>query len=233
MSGTVHPGVFSRRSFVYRRLVAAGCTWRERGGAAVAATIPGANAGGLGLADLSPLARCGIKGADALDWLRRQGWPVPDDNNHAGRTSDGAVVARLSDGELLVLDAPVAPSPALQALMESLARRPTEGDLPPRCYAVPRADSHVWFLLCGAAGPECLAKVCGVDMRPHRFPDLSVAQTSLARLSAVIIRVDGGAPPAFYILADSASALYLWDCLVDAMAEFDGRLLGLDDLPAC
>jgi sarcosine oxidase subunit gamma len=89
----------------------------------------------------------------------------------------------------------------------------------------------VWFHFVGALGPECLAKVCGVDLRLHRFADLTVAQTSLARLSTVIVRDDRSGGPAFHILADSASALYLWDCLIDAMAEFGGQLLGLDDLP--
>ena len=28
--------------------------------------------------------------------------------------------------------------------------------------------------------------------------------------------------PHFHVLMDSASALYLWDCIVDAMTEFGG-----------
>ena len=36
--------------------------------------------------------------------------------------------------------------------------------------------------------------------------------------------------PARHLLADSASAGYAWGCLVDAMAEFGGRLAGLDAL---
>jgi len=220
----VLPSNFRRRSFVYRRLAAAGCTWRERNGAVVAATFPVAadSARDLGLADLSTLSRWGIKGAGALDWLRREGWRVPDTNNRAERMDDGTVIARLADVEILLLDNPAVPSRRLDSVMEAV--------LPTKCYSVPRTDSHAWFRLVGAPGPDCLAKVCGVDLRLHRFADLAVAQTSLARLSAVIVRDDRSSGPAFHILADSASALYLWDCLVDATAEFDGRLLGLDDL---
>lgn len=220
----MHPTDFRHRSFVYRRLEAAGCTWRERNGAAVAGTFPGSAgaAGGVGLADLSPLARWGVKGAGAVDWLRREGWRVPGLSNRAERMDDGAVVARLADGEALLLDNPADPSRRLGTLMEA--------ELPAKCYAAARAGSHAWFRLAGTAGPDCLAKLCGVDLRLHRFADLAVAQTSLARLSAVIVRDDRSGIPAFHILADSASALYLWDCLMDAMAEFDGRLLGLDDL---
>ena len=220
----MRPSDFRHRSFVYRRLEAAGCTWRERNGAAVAGAFPGGAGAdaGLGLADLSPLVRWGVKGADAVAWLRREGWRVPDTNNRAERMNDGAVVARLAEGEALLLDNPATSSARLGGLMEA--------ELPAKCYAVPRADSHLWFRLSGTMGPDCLAKLCGVDLRLHRFVDLTVAQTSLARLSAVIVRDDRSGGPAFHILADSASALYLWDCLTDAMAEFDGRLLGLDDL---
>lgn len=220
----MRPSDFQRRSFVYRRLEAAGCTWRDRNGAAVAASFPGraGAAGVVGLADLSPLVRWGVKGAGAVDWLQREGWRVPELNNCAERMDDGTLVARLADGEALLLDNPAEASARLRGLMEA--------EMLPRCYGVSRADSHLWFRLSGTMGPECLAKVCGVDLRLHRFADLAVAQTSLARLSAVIVREDRSGIPAFHILADSASALYLWDCLTDAMAEFDGRLLGLNDL---
>ena len=81
----------------------------------------------------------------------------------------------------------------------------------------------------GPARPACLAKLCAVDLRPHRFAELEVAQTQAMRLSVIIIR-DAGLPPAFHLLGDSASAEYAWDCLVDAMREFDGRLVGLTSL---
>ena len=72
-----------------------------------------------------------------------------------------------------------------------------------------------------------LAKLCAVDLRPRGFPDLSVAQTSVARLNATLLREDIAGTVAFHCLFDSASALYLWQCLIDAMAEFDGRPVGL------
>jgi sarcosine oxidase subunit gamma len=75
-----------------------------------------------------------------------------------------------------------------------------------------------------------LAKLCGVDLADESFSDGSVAQTSLARLSAIVIRNDFGSGIAFSILADSASAEYLWDCLIDAMDEFSGSICGIESL---
>ena len=99
------------------------------------------------------------------------------------------------------------------------------------CFQVPRRDSHAWIHLSGPKTPSLFAKICGVDLSPGAFPDLAIAQTSVARLSAIVIRDDRGAPePQFHLLADSASAIYLWDCLEDAMAEFSGSIAGISSL---
>ena len=71
------------------------------------------------------------------------------------------------------------------------------------------------------------AKLCGVDLSPGKFDDLAIAQTSIARVSGIIIRDDRGEQLAYHLLCDCALAAYLWDCLVDAMIEFNGRLVGL------
>jgi sarcosine oxidase subunit gamma len=99
------------------------------------------------------------------------------------------------------------------------------------CFQVPRRDSHAWLHLSGPQVPALFAKICGVDLRPKAFADLAIAQTSVARLSAIVIRDDrGGSTPQFHLLADSASAIYLWDSLVDAMAEFAGSIAGYASL---
>ena len=141
--------------------------------------------------------------------------------NHASRTAAGELVARLGAREVLVLNhgEPLGLADTLQAAW------PTS-PISPRGYPVPRQDSHFWFLLKGVHAPACLAKLCAVDLRPHKFAELEVAQTQAMRLSVIIIR-DAGLPPAFHVLGDSASAEYAWDCLVDASRELDGRLVGL------
>jgi sarcosine oxidase subunit gamma len=71
------------------------------------------------------------------------------------------------------------------------------------------------------------AKLCGVDLRPHKFPVNAIAQTSVARSVGIIIRADLGAVPAFHLLGDSASALYMLDCIEDAMEEYGGKPVGI------
>lgn len=69
-----------------------------------------------------------------------------------------------------------------------------------------------------------MAKLCAVDLRPHRFTDLCAAQTSVARLNSIVLRADTANQLTYHLLADSASAVYLLACLIDSAAEFGGRL---------
>jgi len=213
------PRRHTRRSFVYRRLLAAGASFREVGDSAVAVSVPGAG-GSLGLADLSPLPRLGYKGRNALAALAALGLDIPAANNSAVALPQGGLIARLADTEALLLCDPSGPGDAFAACAEISASG---------CYAVPRRDSHAWFQLIGEQAAECLAKLCGVDLRPHRFANGAAAQASLAAIGAIVIRNDRSNTLAFHVLADSASAPYLWECLIDAMAEFNGKPVGLDD----
>ncbi len=214
----------SRRSFVARELVALGAAFTDIGGFAAPLSCgapvdeEAARARRLGLCEASSLARGGYKGWTALDWLRERGIAAPEQNNRA-RRHDGALVARLADSEALILGG----LDGGCALLDDLgAAAPADG-----CYPVPRADSNAAFIISGSDAPAMLAKLCAVDLRPQSFPDLSVAQTSVARLNAILLREDIGEAVAFHCLFDSASALYLWRCLIDAMAEFDGAPVGL------
>jgi sarcosine oxidase subunit gamma len=235
---TVQPAGLPRRSFVARKLAAAGARFGDCNGSAVALDFgdpagEAAAARRLGLADLSPLPRAGFKGLGTADWLAGQGIVVPADSNRAARQANGPLAARLAPGELLILgglDGAAAPVARLEAAWRAEPVPPQA----PRGFPVPRADSHAWFLLSGACAPAAFAKLCGVDLRAQRFADLAIAQTQIARLSGIIVRDDlrgpDGAILTYHLLADSASAEYLWDCLLDAMVEFQGRPVGLTAL---
>jgi sarcosine oxidase subunit gamma len=175
----------------------------------------------LTLADLSALARWGLKGRGVRAFLGGIGAALPAASNVSARQDDGSLIAQLSPAEVLVL-------PSLRTGQsqtgEAIARIPDDGA--GDCYPAPRADSHAWFLLRGERTPQMFAKLCGVDLALDQFANFRVAQTSVARLSAIVIRNSIAGRPAFSLLADSASAQYLWDCLLDAMTEFAGTVSG-------
>ena len=216
---TIMPESYHRRSFVYPRLVAAGAEFGDIADAAVATAFPAAAAPALGLADLSPLPRTGIKGPRAIAWLGEQGWPVPQANNAAELADSGNLVLRLGDRELVVA---ATAEPGCNAVLELEASIAGGG-----AWHVPRRDSNCAFLLRGPDAVDCLAKLCGVDLRTEHFPPGSIAQTSVARINAIVCRDFGHEVPTFLLLADCTSAIWFWDTLLDAMSEFDGGPLGL------
>jgi len=179
---------------------------------------------GLALIDLSALPRAGIKGKGLSQWIESKSYGAGEESNRAYAQRDGVLIARLSPGELMVLANPADPS--MDAMTYSL-------EATYNCYPVRRQDSHYWFGLTGVRCPAMFAKLCGVDLSPDIFANGTVAQTSVARTSAVIVRHDIEDVLCYYLLGDSSTILYMWTCLVDAMKEFEGQILTLpasDDL---
>ncbi len=227
---TLAPTSLSRRSFLHREMARLGARFEAVNGMAAPADFGDpegelAAARRLALADCTALARTGYKGPRALDWLRGQGVAIGERDNLAYPQPDGALAARLAPSEALILGA-LSGEPGLCSRLDgtwSLA-------LQSGAYRVPRPDTNCWLRIVGAESPTMFAKLCGVDLRPHKFALGRIAQTSVAKLTAIVIRADLGPVPAYHLLADSASAGFLWSSLVDAMAEFSGRPVGLSAL---
>jgi sarcosine oxidase subunit gamma len=232
------PKVFAqnqlRRSPIYRLTQAAGafCEVINSGAVPMHYGSPESEldrARRMAIADLSVLPRTGFKGTGTVDWLAGQGLTVGPDSNMAYRQDGGALAARLAPTEVFLIDG----LEATGALIDQLNGAWNWGAEKPRKligYPMPRQDSHAWFMITGDAAPDMFAKICGVDLRPHRFAPRRIAQTSLAKMSGIVIRDDRGAIPAFHLLADVASAEYLWGAVLDAMSEFGGAPVGLQAL---
>jgi sarcosine oxidase subunit gamma len=214
-----------RRSFVHRKLLAHGAHFVEINRGLVALQYgevdERAAAARLGLADLCVLPRTGFKGRKVIPALEAKGveLTVP---NQAIRQADGGIAAVLAMTEVLILAPLSGDDSTIRALEHGWSFAQADG-----CYPAPRQDSHFWFTLTGEHASATLAKLCGIDLRLHRFADLAIAQTSVARSNCVVIRGDLAELPTFHLLGDSAAADYMWDCLLDAMAEFGGRPVGL------
>jgi sarcosine oxidase subunit gamma len=230
----IEPHAQLRRSFVNRKLRDLGARFETVNSGAVAidfgkAAAERENAKLLGLADLSPLPRTGFKGAGAVEWLQGQGLTIGAESNRGYRQPGGELALRLAPSEIFLIDSLAGSG----ALIERLIQAWSWGSEKPRKligYPMPRADSHAWFVLSGRAAPQMFAKICGIDLRLDKFEGGRIAQTSIAKMSGIILREDQGATPVFHLLADSASADYLWEALLDAMAEFGGAPVGLSAL---
>jgi len=172
----------------------------------------------LALLDLSPLPRFGLKGLNTSTWLASHDFRVAETPNWAYPQDDGCLVARLSQRELLFLCDPAHPSMSADHPYFTPGRD---------CYTIRRQDTHYWFALSGAMAPPMLAKLCGVNFAAPAFANHRVAQTQVAGTSAIVVRHDMRERLAYYLLGDSACCTFMWNCLVDAMQEYDGRMLGV------
>ena len=228
----IAPAAFLRRSFNYRTLQRLGAEFAAVNGAAVAlrcgASVDADIAAGrrLGIADLSPLPRTGFKGAGTIEFLTDQGLAIGPDNNVAYPQAGGGLAARLAPSEIFFLDGLDGEGKAV-ARLEGAWHWGEERPRRPIGYPVPRGESHCWYVATGEQAAAMFAKICGVDLRPAKFGPGRIAQTSVAKINAIVIRCPSGEVPAYHLLADSASADYFWACLSDAMAEFDGKPIGL------
>lgn len=234
---TIAPVSLKRRSFIYRLLAAEGAQFGEINGGAVplhfgaGREVELAAARRLALADLSVLPHVGFKGKGTVEWLTAQGLTIGPDSNKAYRQAGGELAARLAPTEIFLIDS-LAGTGALMGRLGSAWKWAESAPRPAQGYPMPRQDSHAWFMVAGEFAPEMFAKICGVDLRRDRFAEGAIAQTSMAKMSAIVIRADrqgrdGRVNAAYHVLADIASAEYLWSCLMDAAAEFDGRPVGL------
>ncbi len=176
------------------------------------------------LTDLTDLARVGFRGGDSAACLQVRGYRLPSLPNQAVRQEDGGWVARLSQTEYLLL-ASLADGGARVAAEEGGWVQDAR-----RNYLLPRQDSHAWLQLSGVHCSAVMAKLCGVDLRARAFPVGAVAQTSAARINVIVLNVGSDERPALQLLFDRASLAYFREAVLDAMDEFDGGWVGVDEL---
>lgn len=218
---------FARRTPLRRFLEEKSYGWRLLADAAIAVSSSQTRGSddGLIVADLSPLFRLGFKGRGTLEAMKKRGIVLEPVPNRAYRQPDGSLCLVLGAGEVMLLGSIDGQEGRLGDFLNSWRIEDEE-----RTYPLLRRDSHAWFRIQGSAAPMMLAKICGVDLRPQHFADLSIAQTSLAKLSAIIVREDGPNAPGYHVLADSSAALYVFECLLDAAGEFGGRVAGIESV---
>lgn len=228
MAETLHPTALDQRSFLYRAHATAGAVFAEDNGFAVPQTYGAsveeetARAHEMGIADHSHLARTGFKGWNTATWMAAQSCKFSDASNMAYGQDCGARLLRLAPNEMMVLGDIKSESRLVDKLDAAWSMKISDGT-----FAVPRAHTNCWLKVTGEHAPSMFAKICAVDLRPGHFDEGAIAQTSVARLNCIVARNDIGLTIGYDILTDSASAMYFWTALLDAMKEFSGAPVGI------
>ena len=227
---TLDPSKGIRRSQLYRRHINNSAVFKQMGTHFIVSHYDNDNsekiqARSMAICDLSTLPRTGFKGAGAPKWAESQGLKLPNSANMAAIQPNGCLVAKLSDQELLILSDIFSESPQVAALTKKSTQDHAENDT--QTYFLPRGDSHCWLAVTGDQAAEMFSKVCGVDLRPHKFGLGHIAQTSVAKTNAIVIRQDLGQTLSYFILCDISATEFMWDCLLDAMQEYAGSPVGI------
>ena len=175
------------------------------------------------LTDMTPVVRGGFRGKASADHLQALGLPIPEKPNQALTTDKGETVLRLSNTEYWLLG-------FLADFGQTVADVRSQAMPAADCYPLFCNDSHAWLTLSGEHCAAVMAKLCGVDMRAEVFPSGSIAQTSVARINAIVVSHSVGGKAVFSLLFDTGYHAYMWDVLLDASSEFGGVAAGVTAL---
>jgi len=74
--------------------------------------------------------------------------------------------------------------------------------------------------LAGEYVQDVLPKICGLNFADAEFPNHHAAQSSLAKVRTLIVRLDDANVPAYRLIVSASLAAYVWSVVADAMQEF-------------
>lgn len=166
----------------------------------------------LRLSDLTGVPVILIQG-QAGDVLRKQWATIPAKPGDLVDVGDG-LLARLTPAEFYLFGKSVAAKlPSAAELDDSFAKA--------RLFAHATDFTHgkAILRLVGAAAPEMLPKICGLDFHDTVFPNMHVAQTSAAKIKTLIARYDESDAPAYFLHVDRPYGQYFWEVVWDAGRE--------------
>ncbi|GBG13466.1 uncharacterized protein NMK_1013 [Novimethylophilus kurashikiensis] len=170
----------------------------------------------IGIADISCLSRFGVKGPNAVQWLRAHKVDLPEERNSWVATSSGAVVLRLGNSEFLIEDSPTS------SLAPSLASDPPKMF---GVYTVRRSDASL--VLSGSRVQELLAEVCTLDLSEKALGKNAVVMTQVAGISATVLRQSLNGETVYRLWCDGTYGTYMWHTLVEIAEELGGGAVGL------
>ncbi|MDT8305119.1 MAG: sarcosine oxidase subunit gamma family protein [Anaerolineae bacterium] len=160
------------------------------------------------------LALLHLQGRGALDVLAEV---FGDSPRTPGAVSErGAVLLAALRPDIAAVFVPAAESEAVAArLAAAAASRVTLLDV---------SHGRGIIALSGPHAAAVLSRLCGLDFREPALPNQHAAQTSLAKVRALIVRAGEGAAARYLLAVNRSHGAYVWAALAGAMEEFlEGR----------
>jgi aminomethyltransferase len=130
-------------------------------------------------------------------------------------------ICRLTEGQALLVTAP----DALQGTLDALGKVASAQT----CTHVTDLTSALCGLrLLGPKAPVVLERLSWLDLAPDRFTDGALAQGSVARIHALIVRRDTTGLTGYDLYVDRDLGAYLWDVLLEQGAPLGLKPVGRD-----
>jgi sarcosine oxidase subunit gamma len=170
----------------------------------------------LGIADVSCLARYGVKGPNAMQWLGERGVVIPASANAWTVSEQKTLVLRLGSSEFLLEDQL---GGFVCNKLESEAARVAG------VYQVPRADAA--FVVSGSETLNLFSELCSLDLREKSFADNQLIMTQIAGISATVINKTIHGESVYRIWCDGTYGAYMWETLIEIAVELGGGAVGL------
>jgi sarcosine oxidase subunit gamma len=183
--------------------------------AAYAGDDAGTSLSAVALQDLSHLPKCGLKGPDAMQWLRDHGIEPPAAANRWLPLASGGVIARLGRSEFFIEDG--AGGSDVSNIRTALGNG-TSG-----VYPVIRQDAGI--VLTGSRVNELLLQTCNVNFGALQTGAREAVMTQMIGVSVLAIRVTDEPLPRYRIWCDPTFAPYFWETLAEIAVELGGGVM--------
>ncbi len=168
-----------------------------------------------GLADISAFAKISLRGRGGRAVLPTL---APGGVAHPG---DSALACRLTDDHLLLLaSAPIMPA-SIQRLDESHNGTAVRTDV---------TSAYAGFELVGPEVVGLLRRLTHLDVGPAPLPVNSCAETALAGIEALLVRLDRRSLPALRVYVAWDLGEYAWERIIEAGRAVSVAPLGLEAL---
>jgi sarcosine oxidase gamma subunit len=162
----------------------------------------------LSVADLSQLARTGVKGPGAANWLAALGLPLPATPNSWLALAEGGLIARLGNTEYLIEASP--------ALVGQIMQAPRTAGV----YPVLRQDACL--RLTGSALSQLLLQTCNVNFADLDLSTSPVVLTSMAGVGVTVLPEATNGSVSYRVWCDGTYGIYLWQTLCAIAQELGG-----------
>ncbi len=161
------------------------------------------------ITDMTELARYGVKGPEAANWLGKYKVEMPAKANTL-LFSDNAIVMRLGASEFLIEDQPGG---------EVCAKLAADHLRVAGVYKVSRVDAS--FTLLGSGILRMLSELCALDLSAAGLQDNEVVMTQVAGISATVLRQNLNGESVYRLWCDGTYGVYMKQMLSEIVAELN------------